>query len=114
MLPTPAAVDVPIKEDDHGVIRVSGTRVTLKTIIGRYRTGDTPDLIHEGFPIVPLSDVYAIIAYYLANREAVDRYIEVADAEAEHVRREIEANYTPEQQARIDRLRQLAAQKRHS
>jgi uncharacterized protein (DUF433 family) len=114
MLPTPAAVDVPIKEDEHGVIRVSGTRVTLKTIIGRYRAGDHPDLIHEGFPTVPISDVYAVIAYYLANREAVDRYIEATNAEAERVRREIEANYTPEQQARIDRLRQLAAQKRHS
>ena len=114
MLPTPAAVDVPIKADEHGVIRVSGTRVTLKTIIGRYHAGDPPDLIHEGFPTVPISDVYAVIAYYLANRESVDRYIEAADAEAARVRREIEANYTPEQQARIDRLRQLAAQKRHS
>ena len=114
MLPTPAAVDVPIKEDDHGVIRVSGTRVTVKTIIGRYRAGDTPDLIHEGFPTVPISDVYAVIAYYLANREAVDRYIEESDTVAERVRLDIETNYTPEQQRRIDRLRQLAAQKRHS
>ena len=108
MLPTPTTISVPIREDNQGVIHVSGTCVTLVTILERYKVGDTPQQIHEGFETVPLSDIHTIIAYYLANREAVDRYIEGVRAKGDQLRQQIEGAYTPEQRVRIKRLRQLA------
>jgi uncharacterized protein (DUF433 family) len=103
---------VPIRTDDQGTIRVSGTRVTLDTLIARYHQGDTPEAIHEGFRTVPLMDIYAVIAYYLANRAEIDRYLKQRDDEAERIRREVEAKASPEQKARTDYFRNLLAQKR--
>lgn len=86
MITTPIAMDLPLQTDAGGVIRVSGTRVTLHTLISAYRQGDTPEAIHEGVPTVPLADIYAVIAYYLANRATVDAYMQQVDEAAERNR----------------------------
>jgi uncharacterized protein (DUF433 family) len=103
---------VPLRMDEHGAIRVSGTRVTLDVVIARYHQGDDPEAIHEGFDVLPLNDIYAVISYYLAHRDEFDAYLKRRDEEAERIRQEIEANYTPEQKARHERLRQLVEEKR--
>ncbi|MEM6280698.1 MAG: DUF433 domain-containing protein [Chloroflexota bacterium] len=109
MIHTPAAVAVPLRTDENGVIRIGDTRVTLVTVIGRHRAGDTAEQIHEGFPAVPLTDIYAVIAYYLANRDAVDDYLREVDEAAAQTRREWKARYTPEQTARNEYLNQQIA-----
>ena len=112
MINTPIAIDVPLRTDANGVIRVGNTRVTLHTIIGFYNSGESPEELHEGFPSVSLADIYAIISYYLANRDTVDEYLRQIDEEGKRIRHKIEANYTPEQKARIERLHKLIAEKR--
>ena len=94
MMDSPSLV-VPLKTDEHGVIRVSGTRVTLDSLINYYLQGQMPESLHESFSTVPLTDVYAVIAYYLANREELDAYLQHQQAEAERIRQEIEAKYPP-------------------
>jgi uncharacterized protein (DUF433 family) len=108
-LPT---LTIPLQADTNGTIRVSNTRVTLDTIIARHQQGNTPEAIHSGFPTVPLTDIYAVVAYYLAHRAEVDAYLKVRDEEAERIRQEVEANYTPEQKARTEEFKRLLAQKR--
>jgi uncharacterized protein (DUF433 family) len=103
---------VPLRTDEHGAIRVSGTRVTLDTILACHQQGDSPEDIHSGFPTVPLTDIYAVIAYYLAHRDEIDAYLKQRDEEAERIRQEIEANYTPEQRARTEYFKTLRDQKR--
>ena len=110
MIALPAALDVPLKEDQDGNIRVSGTRVTLDTIIGFYRQGETPEDLHEGFPTVPLADIYAVIAYYLANQDEVDAYLKQRDEEAERVRQEWETRNPPPTKAEL--LARLEAKRR--
>ncbi len=112
MIATPAIVDVPLRTDENGVIRIGQTRVTLLTIIGRYQIGGSPEAIHEGFPSVSLSDIYAVIAYYLAQRAQVDQYIAEAVTEAERWRRDYEAN-NPEVAASNAKLRALLDKHRH-
>jgi uncharacterized protein (DUF433 family) len=112
MINLPETVTLPLKMDEHGDIRVSGTRVTLHTIISAYRHGESPEDIHRGFPTVPLADVYAVIGFYLDHREAVDAYIQWVDEESDRIQREWEARYTPEQKARAEHFRKLAAEKR--
>ena len=114
MIATPIAIDVPLQTDTDGVIRVGNTRVTLHTIIGFYNSGETPEDLHDGFPTVSLSDIYAVIAYYLVNRDAVDDYLHQIDIKAEQIRREIEANYTAKQKALHARLRALRDKKKQS
>ncbi len=112
MINLPETVALPMKADEDGNIRISGTRVTLHSIISAYKLGDSPEAIQEGFPTVPLADVYAVISYYLAHREIVDEHMRQIDEEGQHIRQEWEARYTPEQKARTEHFRKLLAEKR--
>lgn len=103
---TPTTLSIPFRKDEHGTIRVSGTRVTLDTLMACYLQGDTPEGIHAGFPTVALADIYAVIAYYLAHQAEVDAYLHEQQAEGERIRQAVEANYTPAQRANLERLRQ--------
>ena len=112
MISDPLTMTVPLRMDEQGAIRVSGTRVTLDTVIARYHQGDSPEAIHTGFSTVPITDIYAVIAYYLAHRDELDAYLQRRDAEAEHLRQEIEGDYTPEQKAFNERIHKLVEVKR--
>lgn len=112
MIALPETVALPLKMDEDGTIRVSGTRVTLDTVIACYHQGDSPEAIHEGFDVLPLNDIYAAIAYYLAHRDELDAYLKHGQEEAERLRQEWEASYTPEQKAFNERIRKLAEEKR--
>ena len=105
MLPEPITMNIPLQTDSTGTIRVSGTRVTLDTVIGRYLLGDSPEAIHHSFDVLPLNDIYAVISYYLANRDALDAYLKRRAEEARRLRDEIEASYTSEQRERNALLR---------
>jgi uncharacterized protein (DUF433 family) len=112
MVALPEMIALPLKMDGHGAIRVSGTRVTLDTVIACYHQGDSPETIHEGFDVLPLNDIYAVIAYYLAHRDELDAYLKRREEEAERIRQEVEAHYTPEQKAFNERIRKLAEETR--
>ena len=111
MIDLPESIALPMKTDEHGTILISGTRVTLDTLIACHKQGDSPEAIREGFPTVPLTDIYTVIAYYVAHQEEVDAYLKQRNAESEHIRQEIEANYTPEQKARTEHFRAQLAEK---
>jgi len=95
MLEFPAAVDVPLKADMYGTIRVGGTRVTLEVVVADFHRGATPEEIVHDFPTLKVADVYHVIGYYLANRAEVDAYIQRQDEEGERIRREWEATHPP-------------------
>ena len=84
-------VNVLLPEDEHGVIRVGNTRVTLETVIHAFQRGETPEQIVDDFDVLNLADIYGVIAYYLQNRDEVDEYVRRAEAEAKEMRRDIEA-----------------------
>ncbi len=111
MIQTPIAIDVPLRTDEHGKIRVGNTRVLLELLIHAFNQGETAEEIVDSYPSVKLSDVYSIIAYYLTHRAEVDAYVEKANQAAERVQREVEANYSPEIQVLRARLRSLREKK---
>lgn len=113
MIPDPLTMTIPLRTDEHGAIRVSGTRVTLDTVIARYHQGDSPETIHEGFDVLPLNDIYAVIAYYLAHREELDAYLLRREEEAERLRQEWEAKYPPKV-TKAELLARLAAKNQPS
>jgi uncharacterized protein (DUF433 family) len=79
-----------LRLDEHGVIKVSGTRVTLDSIVETFKQGSTPDEIAEDFSTVPIEDIYTIIGYYLRHWSAVRTYLLEQDVEAEQIRLQIE------------------------
>lgn len=85
------SISIPIRTDEHGIIRIANTRVTLDVVVARYQQGDTPEQILEGFPTLKLADIYAVITYYLNNQAEVDTYLREQDDAAEATLREIEA-----------------------
>ena len=62
--------------DQHdGVYSVSGTRVALDSIVYAFLSGQSAEAIAQAFPVLNLEQVYGAIAYYLAHREGIDRYL---------------------------------------
>lgn len=102
-------VNVPIRRDEGGAIRVSATRVTLAVLLETYKLGYTPQELHEAYDVLPLADIYAVIAYYHQHRAALDAYLQGVRDEGERLRREIEAKQPP-QITRAELLQRLEAQ----
>ncbi len=82
---------VPLRKDEHGVVRVGDSRVTLDVVILEYLKGTSPEGIAHAYSMLQLADVYAVIAYYLHNYGEVNGYILARGEAAERLRREIEA-----------------------
>ncbi len=88
------AVSVPLEVTDDGPIRVSGTRVTLDTIVAAFEQGETPESIVDQYPGLALDDVYAVVAYYLRNRAEIAAYLQERGHKAEEVRRQVESRHS--------------------
>jgi uncharacterized protein (DUF433 family) len=81
----------PLRLDADGVMRVGGTRVTLDTVVGAFEDGASPEEIVWAYDSLNLADVYAVIGYYLHNREEVEEYLRARSELAQEVRRLNEA-----------------------
>jgi uncharacterized protein (DUF433 family) len=86
---------VPLHIDEHGVARVGGTRVTLESVIAVFKQGSTPEGIVNSFPTLRLPDVYSVLAYFLANRQAVEDYLREQEVEGDRIQAEIESHMDP-------------------
>ncbi len=83
-------VALPLRVDDVGVVRVGPTRVTLDTLVGSYRDGNTAEEIVQQYPALALADVHAAIAYYLTHQPDVDSYLQERQRDAADTRRQVE------------------------
>jgi uncharacterized protein (DUF433 family) len=86
---------LPLRMDQHGIVRVAGTRVTLDTLIAFYRQGYDATRLHEAFPTVPLADIHGIISFYLRHGPEVDAYIAENQRRAAQQRQDFEAEFPP-------------------
>ena len=68
-------------ERRNGGYRLSGTRVSLDSIVHAFWRGETAESIAQSFPPVPLEQIYGALAFYLAHRSEVDADLAQADAE---------------------------------
>lgn len=98
---------IPLRVDNHGVIRVGDSQVLLDIVIQEFNNGAEPEAIAHGFPTLNLADVYGAIAYYLRHQKDVDDYLHTRRQEAEKLRKEIEAK----QPSRVELRAKLLARK---
>jgi len=108
MIEMPVTINVPIYMNEHGTIRVNGTRIPLQNIIVLFNRNETPEQIHRAFDTVPVVAIYAIIAWYLDHREMVDVYVAEQDTIEEAIWSEHYAQH-PEQIGHTERLRNRIA-----
>ena len=85
----------PLVTDSAGVVRVAGTRVTLDTMVAAFHDGATAEEIAEQYPSLQLSDIYAVIGYYLRCKAEVHEYLAARERHANEVRQETEAKFSP-------------------
>ena len=83
---------IPIETDEDGAIRVGNTRVTLETLVSAFNNGSTAEEIVYQFPVLNLADVYAVITYYLRNRNVVEKYLNDRTLLAEQIKQKIQNN----------------------
>jgi uncharacterized protein (DUF433 family) len=97
LAPQPA----PLRQDEHSVLRVGGTRVRLDTVIGAFHQGCSPKEIQRRYPSLNLTDIYGAITYYLWHQKEVDLYLEEQRRQAEDVRKWIQKANPPEEFRRL-------------
>ena len=78
------------------MVRVTGTRVTLDTVVLAFRGGATAEEIVHQYPVLELADVYVVIGYYLRRQSQVDAYVEARRSEQSVVRTENESRFDPQ------------------
>jgi uncharacterized protein (DUF433 family) len=80
----------PLLSGSDGSIRVTGTRVSLETVVMAFDTGATAEEIVQQYPSLDLGDVYAVISYVLGNRNVVDEYIQRRRGTSDGLQQEIQ------------------------
>lgn len=86
---------VPITECEGGVLRISGTRVPVDTVIAAFEDGATAEEIVQQYPSLLLADVYQFIAYYLRHKSDLACYLAQRRQHAVEVRAANEARWSP-------------------
>jgi Protein of unknown function (DUF433) len=67
---------------------------SLLIVWDSFSEGATPEEICQDFPGLSLAQIYATIAYYLNNREQVDRYLQEGQQSAEDLRQDLNARHS--------------------
>jgi uncharacterized protein (DUF433 family) len=106
MLPIEKTQPNPLSQWEDGSIRITGSRVPLRSVLYHFQIGASPEQIAYKFRGLKLRDIYAVIAYYLDHRDAIDEYLREQETEADAQLRRLEADpvYQREKQEMRERL----------
>jgi len=75
-------------EKREGAYRISGTRVSLDSIVYAFLRGAAPESIAHSFPALTLEEIYGAIAFYLAHQTEIDAYLQDGEREFEALRQQ--------------------------
>ena len=90
------AEPAPIEQDEDGTLRVGGTRVRLDSIVEAFKNGSAAEEILLKFPSCRLTDIYAVITYYLWRRDSIEAYLAERRVLEARVRTENEQKFPPD------------------
>ena len=72
--------------------KIGTTRVSLDSIIYSWLQGDSPETIADNFPALTLEQVYGAVAFYLANQDEIDEYLQQGEIEAKQLKQQWRAD----------------------
>lgn len=84
---------VPLTMNEAGVLLVGNTRVSLDSVIYAFNEGMSAEEIVRSYPTLDLTEVYAVISYYLQHRDEIDSYLEDRKKQREEIRKEVETRF---------------------
>jgi uncharacterized protein (DUF433 family) len=97
------SLDRYIEQHDNGY-RVSGTRVSLDSLVYRFREGLSPESIQaDCFPTLTLEQVYGALIFYLRNKAEIDEYLKQSETEEETFKENLRTKY-PNAYRRLDEI----------
>ena len=73
-------------EHRNGGYFFKGARVSLDSVVYAFFRGESPEGIAESFPALGLEQIFGALAFYIANRDAVDQYLRQGKEEFEALR----------------------------
>jgi uncharacterized protein (DUF433 family) len=76
-------------EQRDGGYWITGSRVSLDSIVYAFLRGASPEAVARSFPLITLEDVYGAIAFYLARQAEIDSYLQQGDAEFAALRQKV-------------------------
>ena len=79
---------------------VSGSRVSLASVVTMWKEGFSPESIRDDFPSLTLEQVYGTITYYLAHQAKIESYLSALKTDFERRRAE-QAILYPETTAKL-------------
>jgi uncharacterized protein (DUF433 family) len=68
-----------IEQRDSGYW-ITGTRISLDSIVYAFQRGAAPESIQRAFPLVTLEEIYGAMTFYLAHKQEIDTYLAQAEA----------------------------------
>jgi uncharacterized protein (DUF433 family) len=86
----------PLRAEPDGQVRITGTRVSLETVVAAFDAGVTVEEIVQRYPSLGPSAVHAVIAYVLDNRGEVDAYVAARRSRTRALQAEIESTLPPD------------------
>ena len=95
-------------EQREGGYYITGSRVSLGSVVYAFLRGESPEDIAESFPAISLEQAFGAVTFYLANREMIDRFLEDEKAEFAHLREEARRN-SPALYARLETARRTTS-----
>lgn len=98
-------------EQRNGAYYLTGTRVSLDSVVYKFRNGASPETILQSFPLIgTLERIYGAIAFYLANQKEVDDYLKRQEELWKKMREE---NPLPaDLKARLEKAREAMPERR--
>lgn len=85
-------MEVPLRRDESGALRVGHSHVLFELVIRAFEDGATPEAIAQCYPTAALADIYAVIAYYLRHQSDVEAYLAEREQQARIIRQRIESH----------------------
>ena len=102
--------DVPLSISEDGAIRITGSRVSLDSVLHCYQQGATAEEIALRFPALRLADIHSCLAYYLNHLDKVGEYLDRQRDMADDLQKRISSD--PTQHEGIARLRKRIEKRR--
>jgi uncharacterized protein (DUF433 family) len=67
-------------EQRAGGYWITGTRISLDSIVYAFKRSAAPESIQRAFPLLTLEEIYGAITFYLAHEQEIDEYLAQAEA----------------------------------
>ena len=101
-------------ENRDGGYFVSGTSISLDSIVYAFRRGASPETIKSSFPILTLEQVYGAITFYLSQQPKIDEHLRKSEEAYEVARQANHEQLRKEKPELWERLTQAKEERRTS